>query len=283
MGTEIIQTGLPPRAVDAIRTEIAKGQSSKSRRISEKFFVAALGAIPWVGGFIAAAAAIRGEESAVKSDDLRTLWLEEHEKKLAELMAALDAINERFESLGPDIEQRIQSPEYLAIVRQAFRTWDQAETETKRQFVANLISNAAGTRLCSDDVIRLFVSWLTVYHEAHFAVIRELHQNPGSTRFDIWSAIYGELPREDSAEADLYRMLIRDLSMGDVIRQARDTTEAGQFLRRRPAKRRGPAPTTMKSAFDDNDQYVLTELGKQFVHYTLLGDIRRLEASDGRV
>ena len=25
----------------------------------------------------------------------------------------------------------------------------------------------------------------------------------------------------------------------------------------------------MKSAFDDKEQYVLTELGKQFVHYTM--------------
>lgn len=270
----------PDDAIPGISSELAKDRSSQQRRITEKFVIAALGAIPWVGGFIAAAAQIAGDEAGVKSDHLRTRWLEEHRMKLIQLQDTLNGIDERFESLGPDIEERIQSPEYLALVRQAFRAWDQAETDDKRQFVANLVSNCAGTRVCSDDVIRLFISWLDLYHEAHFAVIREIHQNPASTRFDIWSAVYGDLPRDDSAEADLYRMLIRDLSTGGVIRQARDTTEAGEFLRRRPAKRRGPGRTTMESAFEDSKQYVLTELGKQFVHYTLMGDVRRLGSSE---
>jgi hypothetical protein len=280
---ERVETGLDEAAVEAIKSELGKGRTSKSRRITEKFVLAALGAIPWVGGFIAAAAGLRGDEAELRADDLRTKWLEEHQRKLDQLQDALGAIDARFESLGPDIDQRIQSQEYLALVRQAFRVWDQAETEEKRNFVANVVSNAAGTRVCSDDVVRLFITWLELYHEAHFAVIREIHQNPGSTRFDIWSGVYGDgdLPREDSAEADLYRMLIRDLSTGGVIRQARDTNEAGEFKRKRPAKRRRSPPSTLKSAFDDEDQYVLTELGKQFVHYTLMGDVRRLEGVNG--
>ena len=283
MGEELVDPGLGDDTIRIIRAELEKGRSSKGRRIGERFFLAALSAIPWIGGFIAAAASIPSDEAGQKADDLRTKWLEEHERKLSKLREDLDVIHERFASLGPDIEERIQSPEYLSLVRQAFRVWDQAETEEKRQFVANLVTNSAGTRVCSDDVIRLFISWLDIYHEAHFAVIREIHQNPGSTRFDIWSGVYGDenLPREDSAEADLYKMLIRDLSTGGVIRQARDTTEAGEFLRKRAPKRRGSAPTTMKSAFDDNEPYVLTNLGKQFVHYTLLGEVQRLEATNG--
>lgn len=267
--------------IEAIRTELAKGQSTRKRRIAGKFLVAALGAIPWVGGFIAAAAEIPGDESDAKHNDLRDQWLEEHHRKLDELIKTIDEIDKRFESLGPDIEERIQSPAYLSLVRQAFRAWDNAETDKKREYVANVVANCAGTRICSDDVIRMFISWLNSYHEAHFRVIAELHANPGSTRFDIWSEIYGDLPREDSAEADLYRMLIRDLSTGGVIRQVRDTTEAGEFLRRRSPRRRSPASPLMKSSFDDSEQYVLTELGKQFVHYTLLGDIRRMEQRNG--
>lgn len=173
----------------------------------------------------------------------------------------------------------MQSPEYLALVRQAFQTWDRAETDDKRRYVSNLLSNAAGTRICSDDVVRLFIGWLDLYHESHFAVIREVYKNPGSTRFDVWSELYGDIPREDSAEADLYRLLIRDLSTGGVIRQARDTNEAGQFLRRRPVRRRGSAPSTMESAFEDSKQYLLTELGKQFVHYTMNEVVRRIGPS----
>lgn len=268
-------------AIESIRSELAKDKSTKKKRIAGKFVVAALGAIPWVGGFVAAAAEIKGDEAGVRQDDLQTQWLEEHQKKLRLLAETLIAIEERLEQLGPEIEERIESPAYLSLVRQAFRVWDEAETDKKRQYVANVVANCAGTRVCNDDVVRLFISWLDLYHEAHFAVIGEISENPGSTRYDIWTAMYGELPREDSAEADLFRMLIRDLSTGGVIRQARGTTEAGEFVRRRPQPRRGPASSVMKSSFDDGDQYMLTELGKQFVHYTLLGDIRRLEAKSG--
>src|SRR5690606_34163600 len=122
-----------------------------------------------------------------------------------------------------------------------------------------------------------FIDWLELYHEAHFAVVRCIYQSPGVTRADIWEEIHGDFPREDSAEADLYRYLIRDLSMGGVIRQARETTADGQFLKKRPSGRRRPASsTTMESAFEDAKQYVLTELGKQFVHYTMNEVVKRV-------
>jgi hypothetical protein len=95
--------------------------------------------------------------------------------------------------------------------------------------------------------VRLFIDWLELYHESHFAVIREIFKSPGSTRFDIWFDPYGDTPREDSAEADLFKLLIRDLSTGGVIRQERDVDESGQFVRRRPRRSRpGSAPSTMR-------------------------------------
>jgi hypothetical protein len=274
--TDELPTNAESVAVQAIRGELDKHKSTRRRRITEKFLIAAIGSIPWVGGFAAAAAAIRGDESAGRADDLRTKWLEEHERKLAELESTLNAIDERMEKLGPGIEERIESQEYLTLVRKAFQTWDRAETEEKRRYIGNLLANAAGTRICSDDVIRLFIAWLDLYHESHFALIREIFQNPGSTRYDIWTELYGATPREDSAEADLYKLLFRDLTMGSVMRQARDKNEAGQFLRKRPAHRRGPAATVMESAFEDTKGYVLTELGKQFVHYTMSEVVPRL-------
>jgi hypothetical protein len=65
-------------------------------------------------------------------------------------------------------------------------------------------------------------------------------------------------------------MLIRDLSTGGVIRQERDTNQLGQFPRKRPLHvKRGQASQVMKSAFDDTENYILTELGNQFVHYAM--------------
>jgi hypothetical protein len=198
------------------------------------------------------------------------------------LAKALNDIAQRFEMLGDQIDERIQSEEYLDLVRRAFRAWDRADTDEKRKYVANLVSNASGTRLCSDDVIRLFIDWLDTYHEAHFAVVREIYRNPGVTRYQIWESIHGAFPREDSADADLFRLLIRDLSTGGVVRQERETTPEGEFLRRPQQRHRGRPPTTMESAFEDSKPYVLTELGKQFVHYTMTEVVQRVASSTER-
>ncbi|MET3550454.1 hypothetical protein [Burkholderia sp. 567] len=264
-------------AVDRIRSELEKLNPSTKRRILEKFALAALGSIPWVGGFISALASVKTEESGLQTSSLQTQWLEQHQAKMETLSATMQEIGRRFEAIGEEIDERLASEGYLDIVRKAFRAWDKADTEDKRHYVANLVTNAAGTRLCSDDVVRLFIDWLDSYHESHLAVIREIFKNPGSTRFDIWTAIYGDLVREDSAEADLYKLLIRDLSTGGVIRQARDTNNEGQFLRKQAA-RRPPSSTntTVESAFEGSKQYVLTELGKQFVHYSMNEVVERI-------
>lgn len=254
--------------------------TSTRRRILEKFILAALGSIPWVGGFLSAAAEFKFEEGGIKEDSLQSKWLKEHSVKIDRLYQTLGDITLKFENLGDQISERLESEEFLDLVRRSFRAWDRADTDEKRKYVANLVSNSSGTALCSDDVIRLFIDWLDMYHEAHFAVIREIYNNPESTRYEIWMEIFGELPREDSAEADLYKLLIRDLSMGGVIRQDRETTSDGQFLRQPRSRSRGPASTTMTSAFEDTKPYVLTELGKQFVHYTMNEIVTRLNSGD---
>jgi hypothetical protein len=256
--------------VDKLRLELAKSETTRGKRIIEKFLLAVLGSIPWVGGFLSAAASYKSEEETIRRDSLRTQWLEEHQKKIITLRDTLQEIQQRCE-------------EYLALVRKAFRIWDETDTQEKRRYIANIVTNAAGTRVCSDDVVRLFLDWLELYHEVHFAVIREIFKNPGATRFDIWSDLYGEIPRENSAEADLFKLMIRDLSTGGVVRQARDVNELGQFVKNRPQRtRRGSAATTIESAFEDTKPYILTEIGKQFVHYTMNEVVARLDDSNVR-
>lgn len=266
------------QALQVIRTELAKAPPSHRRQLTEAFVLAVLGSIPWVGAVISAAAGMRTASADARRDRLQTQWLEEHSRKIARLLATLDEITQRFHTLGEAIDERIQSEEYLVLVRRAFRAWDRADTEQKRMYVRNLVANAAGSRVCADDVVRLFIDWLDLYHEAHFAVIREVFDNPGVTRFEIWSTLYGATPREDSAEADLFRLLIRDLSTGGVVRQARDTNEIGQFVRKRARRlpRRAVAATTLESAFEDSKPYVLTSLGRQFVHYTMTDLVPRI-------
>lgn len=264
-------------SIDSIRAEIAVAQTSKRKRFASKLFIAALSSIPWIGGYISAAASFQAEESTVRENELQNDWLEEHHKKLVLLHETLAEVDHRFESIGPEIEERIESEEYLGLVRKAFRIWDNADTEEKRRYVANVVTNAGGTRVCSDDLLRLFLDWLAILHESHFAVIRKISVNPGSTRMEVWSEIYDRDVTEDSAEADLFKLLFRDLSTGGVIRQERDTDALGRFrTKRRVHVPRGAGSATMKSAFDDKEAYVLTAMGKQFVHYTMNEVILRI-------
>jgi hypothetical protein len=263
-----------------IKAELEAASPSRRQRILEAIALAALGSIPWVGGVLSAAATFKTGEASVRQDDLRTQWLQEHQHRLEELRTTLGGIFARLDNLGTEIEDRIESAQYLAIVRKAFREWDQADTQQKRDLIVHLITNAAGTRVCSDDILRLFLDWIELYHEAHFAVIREIYKNPGSTRYDIWVAVYGsEIPRDDSADADLFKMLIRDLNIGGVIRLPRESDDEGRFRKRVRPPRRAPKTSTMESAFEDLKPWVLTELGGQFVHYTMTELVTRIEST----
>src|SRR5262249_46984846 len=156
---------------------------------------------------------------------------------------------------------RIESPEYLALVRRVFRAWDEAETEEKRQMLKKLITNAGAKSLCADDLIRLFAHWVEQYHETHFLVIKQIYKHPNIPRGEMWDAISsGPRPREDSSEADLFRYLVRDLSTGGVIRQARETDMDGRFLKRGTPKSHHVPTRVMESSFEDTKPYVLTEL-----------------------
>jgi hypothetical protein len=258
-----------------MRAELDESEWSGPRRPVEKLILAALSSIPWVGTLVSAVTSTKTEEEGKFQNYLLRLWVEEHQRRLIMLGRTFQEVQSRFENFGDEINERIESEAYLALVRKAFREWDQSDTEEKRRMLRNVVINAGNTRACPDDVIRLFIDWTALYNEVHFAVIREIFHNPGSTRFEIWSAIYGELPREDSEEADLFKFLIRDLSTGGVVRQERDVNNLGQFVRKKPMRRRG-APSILESAFEDTKPYVLTQLGRKFVHYTMNETVTRL-------
>ncbi len=269
--------------VESIKADLASGTSSRRRIILEAIGIAALGSIPWIGGVVAAAAdaahKIKSGEESAETDRLLMEWLEEHQQKLAALRATLNEMAGRLEGFGQEMEERITSEDYLTLVRKTFREWDIADTAEKKRLLVNLITNAAGMRLVSDDIVRLFLDWIDTYHESHFSVIREIYKKGDAppTRYDIWVAVYGEpVPRDSSAEADLFRMLIRDLSTGGVIRQPRETDFDGRFLKRKTGGPRRASSTTMESAFEDSKQYVLTELGSKFVHYTMTELVKQI-------
>ncbi len=275
-----------PRLIQPTQQDILEIFGGSKAGQYSKFVLAALSSLPWVGvvasvaaGLTGAAFDLNGEKQQDKLNKLIGLWLHEHQGKFTELGHTIDEILTRLDSMGEEIKQRIESPEYLALVRKGFRSWDQADTMEKRQMIKKLLMNAGGTKLCPDDLVRLFIGWIDQYHEAHFVVIAQIQQNPNITRGQIWDNIHSTRPDENSSEADLFRYLIRDLSMGGVIRQSRDLNGNNEFLKKSTrGLHRSPTSSTMESAFEDDKPYELTKLGTEFVHYVMNDLVARIES-----
>jgi len=243
-----------------------------------RFAIAALGSVPWVGGMIAGSAALHAEREQGRINENIELWLKEHELKLQALYRALSSVAQGIDLLGEEAKQRVQEDDYLSLVKKGFRVWDSSETDDKKELIQFLLKNAAGTSVTSDDIVRLFIDWIDRYHEAHFGIIRAIYMNPGISLLGIWREMGNtdEIPRENSSSADLYRMLIHDLTTGRVLRQEREINSLGQFMKKSRRSQRAPTSDVMKSSFDNTDRYELSELGQEFVHYVLQDVVSRI-------
>jgi hypothetical protein len=245
-------------------------KAAKGAGVTRMILNAASGAIPLAGGLLSAAASAWSERDQGKINDFLHHMMEmlaaemrEKEKTILEITARIDMQDEK-------ISERIKSPAYQALLRKAFRDWAGTESEEKRIFIRNILTNAAASTMASDDVVKLFLEWIKDYSELHFAVIGAIYNSAGITRGGVWRKLGRQPVREDSSDADLFRLIFRDLSTGGIARQHRETDYNGQFLTKRKAQ---PVPKgtvkVMKSAFDEEEQYELTALGDQFIHYAM--------------
>lgn len=200
-------------------------------------------------------------------------WLQMLRDEVREKEATIIEIMARLDLQNAAIADRVASREFQSLVRKTFRDWSGAESEEKRVWIRNILANAAATRHTSDDVVRLFIDWIGHYSVLHFEVIACIYQahGRGTSRGEIWRTLGRAAVVESSAEADLYKLLFRDLSTGGIIRQHRDINYAGEFVAKRSTKKpsSGSGGRSFVSAFDDEEQYELTELGGQFIHYAM--------------
>lgn len=229
------------------------------------------GIVPFAGGLFSAAAGAWSEHEQDKANKFFQQWLKMLEDEIKEKERTIIEIMMRLDIHDEEIAKRIESREYKSLLKKTFREWSGAESEEKREYIRNILSNAAATAIASDDVIRLFIDWIKKYSELHFHVIAAIYNTNGISRGEIWEKIGKGQVREDSAEADLYRLLFSDLNTGRIIRQRREVSYDGTFLKKQTPKRgKGYIPSKeMKSAFDREEKYVLTGLGQQFIHYAM--------------
>lgn len=249
--------------------ELPKGR--KGSAVARGALDVAGGALPFFGGLLSAASSAWSEREQKRINDaierfLKMLFedMREKERTLAEVVARLDMHDE-------EVASRVESPEYQLLLRKAFRDWAGGESEDKRIFIRNLLANAAASKVQSDDVVNMFLQWIKNYSELHFAVVSQIYNNAGITRGEVWRRLGKKEVRENSSDADLYKLLFRDLSTGGIVRQHRETDYMGNFIAKKPARPSGPrgGMKVMKSAFDEEEQYELTKLGQDFVHYVM--------------
>ena len=256
---------------------LTKGYGPKIAR----FALALLGGIPYVGGAFGGAAGAWSEAEQSYYNRVAASWLQLQQDEIREIGITIAEVLSRLDLNDTETQKRIESPEYLSLIKKCFRDWSAAESEEKRVYVRNLLTTAATSRICTDDVVRMFIQWIDTYSELHFKVVRWIYNHHGCTRMDMWIGIYGERVREDSAEADMFKLLIRDLSTGSMIRQHREKDYYGNWIKKTRPPRRRVQSQTLKSAFDDEEEYELTELGTQFVRYTVEGAMPKIGGPSG--
>lgn len=232
------------------------------------------GLVPFIGGVFSAAAGMWSEAEQERLNSFFKHWLEMLKAEAAEKQRTIIEIAQRLDLHDEAIADRVSSSAFQSLLRKGFRDWPGAESEEKRILIRNILSNAGATRIVSDEVVKLFMEWVKTYSEFHFQVVAKIYNHSGITRAGVWESLGRAPVREDSAEADLFKLLFHDLSTGHVIRQHREIDYAGNFIAKTPPSRRGmprplPGARPMKSAFDDTDSYELTQLGQQFVHYAM--------------
>lgn len=265
---------------DKLRNDIEHAINKGYAPTIGRFILSCLSVIPGVGGAIGGVTGVWSEKEQNTVNELFAAWFRLQEDELIEIGKTLFEVIIRLDKQDADVMKRIESKEYLSLIKKAFRNWSAAESEQKRVLIRNLLSNAGASRqLSTDDVLRLFIDWIDQYSEAHFAVIKAVYNAQGITRLGIWTKIHGQAVREDSADADLFKLLVSDLSQGHVIRQHREKDYAGNFIRQ-ASVHHGQSSTQYASAFDNEKQYELTELGMQFVHYTMNEIVPKLTAGE---
>jgi hypothetical protein len=167
------------------------------------------GAIPFAGGILSAIANEWSQRDQKRVNDFLLHWarmlaeeMREKEKTILEITARLDMKDEK-------TAERVASPEYQSLLRKGFRDWAGTESEEKRILVRNILANAAGATFVSDDVIKLFLEWIKNYSELHFAVVSAIYNSAGITRGGVWEKLGRGEVREDSADADLFKLIFR--------------------------------------------------------------------------
>ncbi|MEI1279647.1 hypothetical protein V6Z05_15060 [Leptospira venezuelensis] len=203
---------------DNVKNDLEKAISSGKGPAFIRVILNLLGGVPVVGSAFSAGAGAWSETEQARINKLLETWLKIQAEEVEKIAITLTEVFNKLDLHDPVIEDRIASDGYLNLIKKVYRDWSAGESEKKRFYLRNLLTNAAASQITPDTVISLFIDWVSRFSELHLDLISLIYQNKGITRFKMWQSLYGEQVREDSAEADLFKLVVHDLSIGHVIR-----------------------------------------------------------------
>jgi len=151
----------PDKNKEQLGAELEQALTSGAGPTVGRFALSVLsGALPGVGGLVAGAAGAWSEKEQARFNRIFTTWLKLQEDEIKEIGQTIMEIMVRLDLNDPRIQARVESPEYLALLKKSFRDWSAAESEVKRRLIRDLLANAAATQVGSDDVVRMFIQWI---------------------------------------------------------------------------------------------------------------------------
>jgi hypothetical protein len=124
--------------------------SSQAARLTRFGLQLVAGAVPGLGGLLSAASGAWSENEQEHVNRVFKQWLQMLEAELQEKSRTIIEIMARVDMNDEKIRARIESPEYQALLKKAFRNWQNVDSESKRQKARNLLSNAAGSSLVTE-------------------------------------------------------------------------------------------------------------------------------------
>ncbi len=88
-------------------------------------------ALACIGGVAGAAGGAWSGAEQKKYNKIFASWLKLQEEEIKEIGITLSEVMIRLDVNDSKVEERVQSPEYLSLVKKCFRDWSAAESEEK--------------------------------------------------------------------------------------------------------------------------------------------------------
>lgn len=154
----------------------SKDNLSKSSKVEKvgKFIADVATTAPYVGGLIAAVKGAYQDHQQEKANNFIHNWISMIQDEMKEKQQTIIEIMARIDLQDEQIGQKVSSSEFQSLSKKAFRDWGAAESEDKRVYIRNILSNTAADKsnAYSYDVIRMFLDWIKTYSDLHFNVVK---------------------------------------------------------------------------------------------------------------